>query len=104
GRFEEEDVRRARSLAKAFPDAVLAFVTLRDELGKGEKKRLIKLLKELPDFNTEYQGVHRPMLVLTRTELHHHLSLSTSWENSKGRVGAYGKSGVLGHWHGDLLD
>lgn len=104
GPFAQVDIDRARSLERAFPDAILAFVTLRDQLGNQEKRRFVRLLRDLPDVYTEHHQVHRPLLILTATELHHRLSLKQSWERAEGRVGAFGKSGAAGGWHGDLLE
>lgn len=104
GTFAQVDIDRAHSLAKAFPDAILAFVILRDQLGNQEKRRLVRLLKELPDVYTDNHQLHRPLLILTATELHHRLSLKQAWERADGRVGDFGKSGAAGAFLGDLLE
>ena len=86
GTFGRADLERANNLAEKFPDTILAFITLKDQLTGEEKKRFIRLLKSLPDIRTTDHQIHRPLLILTPTELHHRLSLDHAWKNASGRT------------------
>ena len=68
GDFEERDFRRARTLAKFFPGAVLCFATLKEIFTAAEKRNLSKIARAgRTSLKTGQQT--NPVLVLTRTEL-----------------------------------
>lgn len=68
GTFADKDIRRMREFGEAFPGAVLALCTLRDELTEAEKRRIASLAR----WGRKYLTAGRwrsPVLVLTGTEI-----------------------------------
>jgi hypothetical protein len=76
-RFEAKDVRRARTLAKAFPGAAIAFCTMRKALEPAEIKQIARLASSGREPLRGGER-HNPVIILTETEL-----TSPSWPPDK---------------------
>lgn len=68
GDFEERDFRRAQTLAKLFPGAVLCFATLKETLTVKEKREISRIVRAGRAKWKAGQQIN-PVLVLTRVEL-----------------------------------
>jgi hypothetical protein len=85
--FKQDDVERLKSLAKAFPGAVLVFATMKEAEGltKDEVARLRKLAEWGREYVRESRRTRAPVIVLTGTELFTGYSLSSAWKDKRGR-------------------
>ena len=76
--FEKKDVKRMVDLGKAFPDAVLVFATLKEQLSDNEKKILRPMVNN--SRRNWKRGIpFNPVLILTGTELFWQSGLS-EWQ------------------------
>lgn len=80
--FSAKDIQRMKELANNFPGSILVFATLKEELNKKEKNRILNLAywgrKNIAPGKTR-----APVLVLTRKELTNDLPIPYCWEGSK---------------------
>lgn len=85
--FTSDDVERMRSLALAFPGAVLVFATMKlaNELSKEEIARISALAKWGRHYEVRARRTRAPVIVLTGTELFADYALSGAWEAVGGR-------------------
>ena len=76
--FEKKDIKRMVDLGKAFPDAVLVFATLKEQLSDNEKKILRPMVNN--SRKNRKRGIpFNPVLILTGTELFWQSGLS-EWQ------------------------
>ena len=66
--FQKRDVDRMKDLGKEFPDAVLVFATLKEDLSDNEKKILLPMVNDSRR-NWVSGNPFNPVLILTGTEL-----------------------------------
>ena len=76
--FKKKDVERMTDLGKAFPDAVLVFATLKEQLSANEKKNLRPMVNNSRK-NWKKGIPFNPVLILTGTELFWQSGLS-EWQ------------------------
>lgn len=79
--FDEQDFKRMREIAKAFPGAVLVFSTLRKELTDFEVKKITSIAKR----GRKYWKSDRPLnpvLILTGTELFSFSGAPHCWDDT----------------------
>jgi hypothetical protein len=81
--FEAKDVRRMKSLAEAFPGAVIAFCTLRKQLEPVEKKRITQLAQR-GRRHLRADMWHNPVLILTGIELFSDHGPPYCWQDAGG--------------------
>ncbi len=79
--FERSDVTRMRSLARAFPGAVIAFCTLKDKLDSKEKRLIAPLALSGHRYWKDDRPIN-PVLILTSSELLSRWSLTQVWQQS----------------------
>ncbi len=68
GPFAQKDFRRMRQLARAFPGAILVFITLRDSLSSAEKREITRIAR-VGRKQWKPERPLNPVLVLTGTEV-----------------------------------
>jgi len=77
--FTQRDLSRARELGKRFPGSVLAFVTLRTELGERERARLQRLSRRGRRYAGRGEEQLNPVLILTGHELMNDMGPPYCW-------------------------
>ena len=83
--FEKKDIKRMVDLGKAFPDAVLVFATLKEQLSDNEKKILRPMVNNSRK-NWKKGIPFNPVLILTGTELFWQSSLSEWYQEMKKKI------------------
>lgn len=89
--FKVKDISRCKQLAEQFPGSILVFSTLRSELHKKEKERLIKLVR----WGRKSIGAEKlraPVLILTASELFSDWGPPNCWKDAGGKFAEYAKN------------
>ncbi|MCP3996608.1 MAG: hypothetical protein GY722_16355 [bacterium] len=101
-RFGEAELKRATALAEAFPEAILVYAKMdTPTFSRAERERLEKLLRILPDVRatSNRRLSHRPLMLLTSTELHAAFMLTDAWKEAGGRPAAFATmAGYASDW------
>lgn len=85
--FKEEEIKKAKLLAEAFPGTVLVFAAMKEaeELSKEEVLRIRKFAEWGREYNKDRSWTRAPVIVLTGTELFAPYSLEESWKAKGGK-------------------
>ena len=97
--FAKKDVDKMRIIAKEFPESILVFATLNEELTATEKK-LIKPFVNASNKYYERDRPKNPVMVLTANELFAYTPPPYCWKDKGGKYEPFGENS---HIHG-LLD
>ncbi|MGD0192456.1 MAG: hypothetical protein ABSD74_17095 [Rhizomicrobium sp.] len=85
--IKDDDINRLKSLAIAFPGAILVLATMKDatELTRDELKRIRRLAEWGRDYDRDRRQSRAPVLVLTGTELFTPHWLQQQWKEKGGK-------------------
>jgi hypothetical protein len=95
--FKDDDVDRMKSLAEAFPGAVLVFATLKEaaQLSKDEISRICKLAEWGREYDRANRRTRAPVILLTGTELFTPHYFQESWKSKGGKRAALIEPGYV---------
>lgn len=83
--FEQKDIDNMKLLAKNFPECILVFATMKEDLSDEEKNRFRELVQWSESYNKNNQQANVSVIILTGTELFVDFNLQNTWENKGGK-------------------
>jgi hypothetical protein len=92
GQFEPHDINKMMKLGDKVKNSVLVFATLREELGKTEKKLLLQKVQKMRELRFKGKSYNQ-ILILTANELFGRWSLSQTWKDLGGKYAKYERVG-----------